>query len=152
MKRIKGDDGGCFAAALESVRKWGGVLEHPADSSAWAAHGLRAPLGEGWHTADAVGGWTCRVEQGAYGHPARKATWLYAYGAELPSLRWGRAPGDFRRLDSGFHTAAERAAAPAGRAKARRLTKAECVATPAEFRDLLISIARSAFARGKECP
>lgn len=144
VKRAKGDDGGCFAAALASVRRWGGVLEHPADSSAWAAHGLRAPLAEGWHAADLTGGWTCRVEQGAYGHPARKATWLYAHGVELPSLRWGRALGDFRRLDPGFHTAAERAAAPDARRTARRLTKSECVATPPEFRDLLISIAEIA--------
>ena len=35
-----GDDGGCFEAALASVRKWGGVLEHP---EAWRAPGfLRA--------------------------------------------------------------------------------------------------------------
>ena len=144
VKRTKGDDGGCFAAALASVLRWGGVLEHPAASSAWAAHGLRAPMAEGWHAADLVGGWTCLVEQGAYGHKARKATWLYAHGVALPSLRWGRAPGDFRRLDPGFHTAAERAAASDIRRTAQRLTKSECIATPTEFRDLLISIAESA--------
>jgi hypothetical protein len=87
---VKGDDGGCFAAALESVRTWGGVLEHPAYSDAWAAHGLNAPpTGGGWVNADMLGGWTCYVEQHRYGHAAKKATWLYAHGVELPSLRWG---------------------------------------------------------------
>ena len=36
----RGEDGGLFASALASVRKWGGVLEHPAYSDAWAAYGL----------------------------------------------------------------------------------------------------------------
>lgn len=40
----KGDDGGTFAAALASVRKWGGVLEHPAYSDAWAAYDLTPPI------------------------------------------------------------------------------------------------------------
>ena len=38
-----GSDGGCFAAALDSVRTWGGVLEHPAYSYAWPRFGLRRP-------------------------------------------------------------------------------------------------------------
>lgn len=43
VRRVKGDDGGCFESALRSVRTFGGVLEHPADSSAWEAFGLLAP-------------------------------------------------------------------------------------------------------------
>ena len=41
----QGEDGGCFASALASVRRWGGVLEHPASSKAWSAHDLLAPVG-----------------------------------------------------------------------------------------------------------
>jgi hypothetical protein len=50
-----GDDGGCFEAALASVRRYGGVLEHPADSKAWRWHGLNAPARSGgWVAADGV--------------------------------------------------------------------------------------------------
>jgi hypothetical protein len=38
-----GDDGGCFALALAAVRRFGGVLEHPADSHAFKAFGLNVP-------------------------------------------------------------------------------------------------------------
>ena len=69
----KGADDGYFAAALAAVRLWGGVLEHPADSLAWRHHGLTPPPRTGgWHAADFDGGWTCYVEQGFYGHAARK--------------------------------------------------------------------------------
>src|ERR1044071_8542714 len=47
-----GNDGGCFASALASVRKWGGVLEHPAFSNAWETFGLEAPRGIGWQRTD----------------------------------------------------------------------------------------------------
>jgi hypothetical protein len=104
VRRRKGDDGGCFAAALASVRRWGGVLEHPEASGAWAAFGLiEPPRSGGWVVADFDGGWTCCVAQSHYGHRAQKFTWLYARGVELPSLRWG--PGvSSARLDQGFHS------------------------------------------------
>jgi hypothetical protein len=43
VRRVKGDDGGCFAAALRSVRAFGGVLEHPGASAAWDEFGLAQP-------------------------------------------------------------------------------------------------------------
>lgn len=43
-----GDDGGCFAAALKAVERWGGVLEHPAYSIAWSRFGLPRPARYGW--------------------------------------------------------------------------------------------------------
>jgi hypothetical protein len=88
----RGEDGGCFEAALHAVRTYGGVLEHPAYSAAWDRYGLPEPLWkEGW-TAGTCGGWSAYVEQGRYGLPVKKATWLYAYGVELPELRWGWTP------------------------------------------------------------
>lgn len=145
VARKIGDDGGCFAAALEAVRRFGGVLEHPADSHAWKAFDLLAPnVHGGWTVADFVGGWTCRVDQSHFGHQARKGTWLYACKATwLPSLPWERKAGI--RIDAGYHTAEERRAAR-GRGENRdvgRLSKLERRLTPAPFGDLLLSIARS---------
>jgi len=152
-----GDDNGCFEAALAAVRRWGGVLEHPADSHAWRHFGLaRPPRSGGWVAADFDGGWTCCVEQGAYGHQARKATWLYAHRVDLPSLTWGRAPGTFLPMEHEFRSAEERAAWKAtGQAtdfqrRAVRqgmgglLSHKARAATPPGFRDLLLGIARTA--------
>lgn len=145
-KRKKlGDDNGCFNAALAAVRKFGGVLEHPEHSRAWDWFGIiKPPRHGGWVVADWQGGWTCRVEQGFYGHFARKPTWLYANGTALPSLCWGFGE---RRLDPAI---VERW----GLKRAIRLGEVGMVggggndtariATPEAFRDLLISIARSA--------
>ena len=111
-KRQKlGDDGGCFESALASVRNYGGVLEHPAHSAAWEHFGLLAPFDTGeWIAADWImgfgfRGWTAHVEQGHYGHRARKATWLYAVvndPAHLPILK--RGPSEGIRIDEGFHS------------------------------------------------
>lgn len=145
VRRVKGDDGGCFEAALAAVRRWGGVLEHPACSHAWKRFGLRAPRNFGWWWRDDAGGWTCHVEQGHYGHRARKATWLYVVGPVLPAAAiWGPCQG-LARLDAGYHSAAERAAdRAAGRVrKPARLTKSECKHTPPAFAEWLVSLARS---------
>ena len=137
----RGDDGGMFASALASVRRWGGVLEHPAYSDAWAAHGLnKPPTGGGWVSAGLFdGGWTCYVEQWRYGHVAKKATWLYAFGVELPSMEWGHLRDqECQALVSwcGNHTKAHD--------RRPRVGKDAAAATPLPFRDLLLSMARSA--------
>lgn len=138
-----GEDDGCFAAALTAVRNYGGVLEHPAHSHAWQWFGLREPkTGAGWSRADGYGLMTCYVEQGHYGHMARKATWLLAKADVLPELIW--APCEQR-----IHP---RAIELHGYEKARRIGMLAMVggkdktrirnATPPEFRDVLIDIAR----------
>jgi len=42
-RKVKGDDGGCFRAALRAIQTWGGVLEHPWGSQAWPLSGLNTP-------------------------------------------------------------------------------------------------------------
>ena len=130
-----GSDGGCFAAALDSVRKFGGVLEHPAKTKAWAAYGLAKPSSIGWQkTID--GGWVCEVWQSAYGHLANKATWLYYQGTNPPKdLRWSRPIGTHQ---IGF---------PDQRGKLankKTLSKREANATPLAFRDELLLLAMTA--------
>jgi hypothetical protein len=138
VRRKLGDDGGCFAHAIWAVRAFGGVLEHPEASHAWAAHGLTKPPKSGyWYPAGDFRGYTCCVEQGHYGHPARKATWLYAVGCELPSLVWGKSSAT-ARLDQGCHSSSER-----NGKKVTRLSKRECLETPQKFRDVLLTMARS---------
>lgn len=142
VRRAKGDDGGCFFAALEVVRAHGGVLEHPEASHAWKHFELEKPSRDGgWTPPDWYGGRSCCVEQGHYGHRARKLTWLYACVDGFPELKWGKAPGDFVRLDEGFHSIEERRRAVKTGA-CQRLSANQRKATPPQFRDVLLSIAR----------
>jgi hypothetical protein len=139
-----GEDGGCFSSALASVRRFGGVLEHPVDSHAWDVFGLnKPPRSGGWIKADDCGGFTCCVEQGHYGHMSRKITWLYVVGVQLPELKWGSSGQRIHPI------ALERY----GYEKARRIGMMAMVggkdktrirnATPREFRDLLLRITES---------
>lgn len=139
-----GDDLGCFDRALWAVRTWGGVLEHPADSNAWRWFSLSAPPRQpGWFPADSFGGITCYVEQGHYGHVARKPTWLYANGVEPRELRWGRLPQRLHPVALAKH----------GYEKARRIGMMAMIggkdktkirdATPPEFARVLVELAAS---------
>ncbi len=145
----KGDDHGCFKSALFDVRRFGGVIEHPEHSNAWAHFGLaKPPRKGGWIKADDQGGWTCRVEQGQYGHYCPKPTWLYAVGVDpLPELRWGVNPvqaKDFPPKTLEKHGIDYcRKAGPMAFVGGGKDSPAR-IATPPEFRDLLIAIARSA--------
>jgi len=139
----KGDDAGCFESALAAVRRFGGVLEHPWGSSAWKHFKLKVPSRKGsWIKADDFG-YTCCVEQGRYGHWARKPTLLYAVRCKLPELLWGESPAVYPTW----------AIEKYGLAKVKRMgelsfkgggknSKAR-IYTPEPFKNLLIALARS---------
>jgi len=148
-----GDDGGCFESALAAIKRWGGVLEHPAGSRAWDEFGLLKPKPDaGWQRCLIHDIWTCHVEQGHYGHFSRKPTWLLASGQSsdrLPELNWKK--GEQRLPDWMI--------ARYGYEKARRIGVVAMVggkrktairnATPLPFRDLLIDIARQVLKTGE---
>lgn len=71
--------------AVDAVRRFGGVLEHPTASMLWPAAGLPRP-GSG---RDEFGGWSIQVPQFWWGHRAEKSTWLYIVGcapADIPRI------------------------------------------------------------------
>lgn len=127
-----GSDDGCFASALSSVRRFGGVLEHPAFTHAWAKYITHRPYGPGWQRAtNHAYDWHCEVWQSAYGHLARKRTWLYYVGDRPPQdLNWSREPGThqvgwFDRIKP-------------------TLSKTEAIKSPHAFAGALMSLARRA--------
>jgi len=105
--------------AVDQIRRCGGVLEHPYGSTLWRAAQLPLP---GY--TDAWGGFTILVEQGWWGHPAPKPTYLYIAGclkSQLPELpiKLHRAAG--RTLE---------------------LSPADRERTPPEFAKFLLHVAR----------
>jgi hypothetical protein len=70
--------------ALDQVRAWGGVLEHPRRSQLWPEK--RLPLGD---QIDEFGGYTLQVNQSWWGHKAEKSTLLYicrVRPADIPAV------------------------------------------------------------------
>lgn len=130
-----GDDGGMFEHALTTVRRFGGVLEHPAESKAWQRFALVPPMCPGWSRADDAE-WVCEVWQNAYGHRARKRTWVLYVGRPEPTEgKWSRAPGEV--VISGMKN---RCARP----MSERMWQREARRTPVAFAEWLISLAEQA--------
>jgi hypothetical protein len=130
-----GTDGGLFAFAIACARVYGGVVEHPADSHAWAAHDIpKAPRRGGWARVDS--GWVCVVWQSAYGARMGKPTQLFYAGDTPPAdLIWEQPRGSHQ---VGW---ADK------RGPARNLptvSKREANATPEPFARALIALAEGA--------
>lgn len=62
--------------ALDKVRRFGGILEHPQGSDFWRAASLPRPS----DAPDRFGGFTVLIDQGWFGHFAPKPTWLHVVG------------------------------------------------------------------------
>lgn len=83
--------------AVEMVRTFGGVLEHPFCSRLWPHLHLPKPgHSDAW-------GFTVQIDQSWFGHASEKATWLYVCGVEpetLPpvTVRLGRRLVNFNLL------------------------------------------------------
>lgn len=80
-----GDDKGAFSFCIETVRRVGGVIEHPAHSLAWMYYGISEPTGLmewqpcAWPHENA---WTLECHQHDFGHLAGKPTWLYWFSPD----------------------------------------------------------------------
>lgn len=115
--------------SVRQVRRWGGVLEHPAGSRLWPKAGLPAP-----GQRDRYGGWTLGIHQHDFGHRAEKATVLYIVGCEPEDL----PPMPALRLDEPTHVIQTRK-----RVDYRpHVTKAEREHTPPELAAWLCEVAR----------
>lgn len=136
LQRYSRQDRALAPLAVEQVRRWGGVLEHPARSGLWRALALPLP-GE---LPDAFGGRTLEVNQCDYGHVAQKTTWLYLVGVRLD--RYPRVP---RREPTHWISGSRRPRTDGGVAPAhiRFCSSAQRRRTPPAFAEFLVGLARS---------
>lgn len=115
--------------AVDYVRRFGGVLEHPAQSTLWLHCALPRP-GEFY---DEFGGWSLEIQQFNWGHRAEKSTWLYIVGCmptDIPVIpcRIGRASHCIRPSK--------------GYPRLPSVTKAEREHTPLDLAKWLVDLAR----------
>jgi hypothetical protein len=119
--------------SVRRVRQFGGVLEHPAESTLWGTCGLPTP----GRAPDDFGGWTAEIRQCDWGHKAEKLTWLYIVGVhpdDLPPLPSRREPTHYIKSN-------RRGYRPSAR-KLPHVTHAEREHTPPELAAWLVEVAR----------
>lgn len=125
--------------AVSQVRRWGGVLEHPAASALWPVANLPEP-----GVRDEFGGWTLPILQSWFGHRAEKATRLYICGVEpgsLPEIPF--VLGEASHVIAQMRTRRDGTRMRKGDAGWRpEVTKTEREATPPEFAAWLLETAR----------
>jgi hypothetical protein len=127
-----GEDGGCFASALESLERCGGVLEHPANSIAFATFGIPKPKGREW-VYIGEGKYVGEVWQSDYGHLATKRTWLLYKGRTHPiQFCSDRKVGEFS-IGGGVRT---------GHKKRKRMPSKLNHISPDAFVDYLVTLAK----------
>lgn len=119
--------------AVDAVRAYGGVLEHPEGSSLWTAANLPRP-GSG---TDLFGGWTLPVSQKWWGHRCEKRTWLYICG-----IKPGDIPSFPITLGEASHVVAT-SLRHDPRAARKSIPKAEREHTPLAFAHWLVDLAAS---------
>lgn len=124
--------------AVDRVRQFGGVLEHPAASLLWTEKPLPEP-----GQVDAWGGWTLVVSQWWWGHRAEKLTRLYICGIrpdQLPPIpyRMGEATHVIAQARTLFDGSRKRKGHPDWRPE---VSKKEREATPPEFARWLLDVA-----------
>ena len=121
--------------AVRNVQRFGGVLEHPAESTLWADRGLPTP----GRAPDQYGGWTAQIRQCDWGHKAEKLTWLYIVGVhpdDLPDIPAPREPTHYIKSN-------RRGYRPSAR-KLPHVTHDEREHTPPEMAEWLVAVARKA--------
>lgn len=119
--------------AVRRVQRYGGVLEHPAESTLWRHMGLPAA----GRAPDGFGGWTAEVRQCDWGHKAEKLTWLYIVGChpdELPPLP--------ERREATHYIKSNRAGYRPSARKLPHVTHDEREHSPPEFAAWMVELAR----------
>lgn len=136
-----GDDGGCFRSALSSVRSFGGILEHPSHSIAWDEFRLPDLQTQPY---DNYGGHTIEIEQVAWGHKARKTTWLYIVGIPVARVVDAAFPWMNRGPWAHYEPTAEIGHGMHKRRNYPRIGDREASRTPLAFAEWLIELAAQA--------
>lgn len=119
--------------AVEQVRRWGGVLEHPKGSLLWPELNLPKP-----GRRDSFGGYSIWICQHWFGHKAEKQTLLYVVGVEPSAL----PPIPFV-LGTAAHVIAQNSRARKNRRRPE-VSKAEREHTPLLLAKWLVNVANLA--------